>query len=81
MSADLIRGHRYLITSQRKGTFVGELVCADDTWATFTVTAGKAKAMLAYNEADKGEEVTVRRAWCVFTEQPAAASIPSQGTK
>lgn len=71
-NTDLIRGHRYLINSQRKGTFVGELVCADDTWATFTITAGKAKAMLAYNEVEKGEEVTVRRAFCTFTAQPAA---------
>lgn len=71
-NADLIRGHRYLINSQRKGTFVGELVSADDTWATFRVTAGKAKAMLAYNEAEKGEEVTVRRSLCAFTAQPAA---------
>jgi hypothetical protein len=65
-------GGRYLINSQRKGTFGGQLKSFDDTWATFIVIAGRAKAMLEYNEADKGEEVTVRRAMCVLTEQPEA---------
>ncbi len=64
-------GRTYLVNSSRKGTFAGRLESICDTWATFTVTAGKAKAMLQYNEADKGEEVTVRREFCTFTEQPA----------
>ena len=72
MSDALIRGHVYLVNSSRKGTFVGMLVSADETWATFEITAGKAKAMLAYNEREKGEEVTVRRSFCSFTEQPAS---------
>lgn len=73
MTTNLTPGRRYLINSQRKGTFMGELVIADDTWATFRITAGKAKAMLDYNEAETGEEVTVRRSHCTFTEQPTAA--------
>ena len=64
-------GANYLINHRRKGVFFGRLDRFDDTWATFTVTGGKARAMLDYNEREKGEEVTVRRALGVFTEQPA----------
>lgn len=66
----LTNGATYIINSSRKGTFAGKLVSHCDTWATFEVTAGKAKAMLEYNEREKGEEVTVRRAFCTLTEQP-----------
>lgn len=67
-------GEVYLVTSSRKGTFAGKLTSCDATWATFEITAGKAKAMLEYNEREKGEEVTVRREWCTFTEQPKVTS-------
>jgi hypothetical protein len=63
-------GKTYIVKSSRKGTFAGRLMSACETWATFTITAGKAKAMLDYNECEKGEEVTVRRSLCTFTEQP-----------
>lgn len=63
-------GATYLINSSRKGTFAGKLVHFDDTWVAFNITACKASAMLEYNEAHKGEEVTVRRSFCTFTEQP-----------
>ncbi len=65
-------GKTYLVNSSRKGTFAGRLDRLDETWATFTITGGKARAMLDYNEREKGEEVTVRRSLCGFTEQPAA---------
>lgn len=70
MSTELVIGRTYLVNSQRKGTFAGVLKRVDDTWADFEITAGKARAMLAYNEREKGEEVTVRRSLCDFTEQP-----------
>lgn len=63
-------GKTYIVNSSRKGVFAGRLMHVCETWATFTVTAGKAKAMLDYNEREKGEEVTVRRSLCAFTEQP-----------
>lgn len=75
MSA-LTNGAIYLVNSSRKGTFAGMLVSHDDTWATFEITAGKAQAMLAENEREKGEEVTVRRAFCTFTEQPTQDNRP-----
>lgn len=65
---DLIRGHTYRVASSRKGKFTGVLVIADETWATFEITSGKAEAILPYNERNVGEEVTVRRQWCTFTE-------------
>jgi hypothetical protein len=64
----LTPGNTYKINSSRKGKFTGKLVSADDTWATFEITEGRASAMLDYNVREKGEEVTVRRAWCTFTE-------------
>jgi hypothetical protein len=71
----------YLVTSSRKGTFAGKLTSCDTTWATFEITAGKAKAMLEYNEREKGELVTVRREWCTFTEQPKAIAEIGRETK
>lgn len=67
-------GEVYLVTCSRKGTFAGKLTSCDATWATFEITAGKAKAMLEYNEREKGEDVTVRRELCTFTAQPEAAA-------
>lgn len=67
-TTNLIRGHSYKVASTRKGTFTGQLVVADDTWATFEITKGRAAAMLPENERTKGEEVTVRRSFCAFTE-------------
>ena len=64
-------GKHYLVNSQRKGTFMARLDSFDDTWANMTITGGKASAMLAENEREKGEEVTVRRSFCKFTEQPS----------
>lgn len=67
---ELTPGLRYLINSTRKGVFMGELLNRDDTWATFRITSGRAGAMLYYNQREKGDEVTVRRSHCTFTEQP-----------
>ena len=61
-------GHVYRVASTRKGKFSGKLVHQDDTWATLEITAGRASAMLPYNECARGEEVTVRRELCMFTE-------------
>lgn len=70
MSMDLVVGKTYMVNSSRKGTFVGALTSADETWASFLITAGKARAIMDYNEREKCEEVTVRRSFCTFTEQP-----------
>ena len=69
-------GTVYLVNSSRKGTFAGRLVSVDGEWATLVVVGGKAKAMLEYNERHRGEEVTVRRSFCVFTPQPSTKDTP-----
>lgn len=61
-------GRIYHVNSSRKGKFTGQLLQADDTWAIFRITQGKAKAMLDYNEREAGDEVAVRRSFCTFTE-------------
>ena len=66
-------GKTYLVNSQRKGVFMVRMTRVDETWATGIIVSGRAKALLEYNEKDKGEEVTVRRSLCTFTEQPRVA--------
>ena len=62
-------GKEYMVNHQRKGKFSAQVKAVDDVWATLEVTAGKAGAMCSYNEAGVGEEVTVRRSFCHFTDQ------------
>ena len=72
MSNVLEVGKTYTVNHSRKGAFTGRLLGFDDTWATVLITDGKAKAMLDYNEREEGEEVTVRKSFCNFTEVGAA---------
>lgn len=62
-------GKEYMVNHQRKGKFSAQVKAVDDVWVTLEVTAGKASAMCSYNEAGVGEEVTVRRSFCHFTDQ------------
>lgn len=67
VQAPLTVGECYAVSSQRKGNFSMRLTSIDDTWATGVIVSGHASAMLAYNERENGEEVTVRREFCRFT--------------
>lgn len=60
-------GKIYDVVSQRRGKFRMQLTHQDETWASGIITKGKAKAILAYNEVEKGEEVTVRKSLTTFT--------------
>ncbi len=60
-------GKIYDVVSQRKGKFRMQITHQDETWASGVITKGKAKAILAYNEVEKGEEVTVRKSFTSFT--------------
>lgn len=71
MSTEIEIGKTYKVVSQRKGTFTMRATSVDETWATGVITTGKAGAMLNYNERETGEEVTVRRSLCAFTEVAA----------
>lgn len=65
-------GKTYKVNSSRKGVFTGQLLGFDDTWASLLITGGKANAILDYNVRSEGEEVTVRRSFCTFTETEGA---------
>ena len=60
-------GKIYDVFSSRKGKFRMRVTHQDETWATGVITKGRAKAILAYNEVEKGEEVTVRKSFTTFT--------------
>ncbi len=63
-------GKIYLVSTQRKGTFVMRVTGQDDTWTHGVIVVGKAKAMLAYNEREVGEEITLRTSFILrATEQ------------
>lgn len=70
-TTDIQAGKTYHINHSRKGKFTGTVTKFDDTWADVLIVMGRAKAMLAYNEANEGETVTVRRSFCTFTEVDA----------
>lgn len=56
-------GKTYEIRHSRKGTFTGRVIQADpdSEWVTLVVTGGIANAVMSYNVAYEGDEVTVRR--------------------
>ena len=71
---DIEVGKTYLITAQRKGTFMMRVTDKDETWTRGVVVGGKASAMLDYNEKFVGDEVTCRTSFIrCATEQPAGA--------
>ena len=62
-------GQVYDVFSNRKGNFRIKLTYQDDTWATGIIVKGRAKAILAYNEVEEGEEVTLRKSLTSFTKR------------
>ncbi len=60
-------GKIYDVFNSRKGKFRMKVSSYDETWVTGIITKGKAKAINAYNEVWKGEEVTVRKELTSFT--------------
>lgn len=71
-------GKTYRVNHQRKGTFVAEVKAFDSEWATLEIVSGEAAAKLEYNARYAGEELTVRRSFCTFTEQPAEVNTGSE---
>ncbi len=67
----LTTGKTYLITADRKGTFMMLVTRQDETWTYGVVAGGKTKAMLDYNVREQGESVTCRSRFIrKATEQP-----------
>ena len=67
-SNNLKIGKEYLITHNRKGKFQAVVKGFNSEWVTIEVTKGKAGAALEYNERFAGEEMTVRKGFCRFSE-------------
>lgn len=61
-------GKTYKIDHSRKGKFTGRVLRMCSTWATVLVVDGHAAAMCQHNEAEPGEELTIRQAHATFTE-------------
>lgn len=62
-------GKIYDVVSSRKGSFRIIVTEHSEEWVTGTIIKGKAKAILAYNEVYKGEEITLRRILTTFYER------------
>ena len=74
MIMQLEAGKTYLVTAQRKGTFMMRVTGQDDTWTHGVVVGGKTNAMLDYNIKEVGDEVTCRTIFIQRAiEQPVAA--------
>lgn len=58
-------GSIYNIVHSRKGNFEAKVLGQDSEWMTVEVTHGKAKAMMSYNVAEVGDEVTIRKSHIV----------------
>lgn len=73
-------GKTYRIASSRKGVFTARLthVSTDGVWATGIITTGRAGAMLAVNERETGEEITVRIDLCTFTPAEPTKAEPTK---
>lgn len=61
-------GKIYKVTHSRKGIFTMRVDSVGEVWAQGVIVEGKANALLAYNEKFEGEPITVRIAFCKFTE-------------
>lgn len=54
-------GKTYKINHTRKGRFSIRVESNDGEWVKGLVVSGKAGAMMAHNEREAGEEITVRK--------------------
>lgn len=63
-------GKNYEVEHCRKGNFTGRCIAVNGEFATIELTAGKASAICANNEAFPGESVEVRLSFCKYKEQP-----------
>lgn len=61
-------GKTYTVKHSRKGTFTMRVLDVAGEWVHGVIVAGRANAMLEYNERETGEDITVRDSLCHFTE-------------
>lgn len=68
---NLETGKTYLISAQRKGTFMMRVTGQCETWTHGVVTGGETDAMLEYNKHVIGEDVSCRTSFILSaSEQP-----------
>lgn len=67
----LIIGQEYHVRHTRKGQFAMRVEKVDGEWISGVISSGKAKALLAYNEKETGEEITIRESHSTFTHIPS----------
>ena len=67
---EVVVGKRYNVDHSRKGKFTLLVSGVDATWVVGTVAAGEARGILRDNDVGEGEQITLRRAHCVFTLVP-----------
>ena len=59
-------GHEYKVNHSRKGGFSMRITEDSDIWVTGVITDGVSRGIRDYNTREKGEEITVRKAFCGF---------------
>ena len=65
-------GKVYRIRHSRKGKFSVCIDSQDSEWVNTTIVAGKAGAMLDYNEREGGEQIALRKSHIVWAEEEKA---------
>jgi len=64
-------GKEYIITHTRKGMFAMRVDSQDDTWVNGVIVGGATSTMMAYNEKEKGDNLSIRREFIMQAiEQP-----------
>lgn len=59
-------GKTYKINHSRKGVFEGKVVGFDDVWVQVLITSGYTQAILAHNERQRGDTISIRESFCTF---------------
>ena len=67
-------GKEYEVRHSRKGTFSIKVTALNDEWITGKITKGIAEAIMSYNVAYEGEEITIRDTHSYFI--PLITGIP-----
>lgn len=71
-------GQRYKVIHSRKGEFWGTVIDVREIWATVRIDRGVARAVMSYNVAYKGDEVTIRSSHSLFVPCDALAAERSR---
>lgn len=67
----LIIGQEYHVHHSRKGQFCMKVDSLDGEWISGQITQGRARAVMAYNEVEQGEPITIRDSHSYFTHIPS----------